>query len=127
MSLPDSYNQFLLSWNGGYPVPNLLAVPNCGETLIAFLYGMGEEGQAGDLLSEQEQARDFEQLPEGWLRIGHDPGGNSLLLCTVGPLCGQVYYWDSAYFFEPSSDEGNTYWIADSIQALLASLRPPPE
>jgi hypothetical protein len=127
VSLPQSYRQFLLADNGGYPVPNRLLVPECGETLVDVLYGMREEGQPYDLLSEQEQVRDFGQIPEGWLRIGHDPGGNSLLLCTEGEKCGQVYYWDSAAFFEGSSDEGNTYPVAESIQALLASLTPPPE
>jgi hypothetical protein len=122
IKFPEDYARFLCTINGGIPHPNGFMVPGCGEALADFLYGLSDERSRGDLEFQQELPTDFQQLPAGWLVIGHDPGGNSLILATAGEERGRVFYWDSAGFW--ASDDGeNTFSLASSFTEFVESLR----
>jgi SMI1 / KNR4 family (SUKH-1) len=120
--LPADYKHFLRTVNGGVPTPNCFSVPDRGDALVDFLYGIGQERTAADLEFEQEQATLFDPLPPGVLAIGHDPGGNTLLLATLGGDGGRVFYWDRTGLWV-REDRQNTFPIAGSFTELLVSLR----
>jgi hypothetical protein len=121
ITFPDEYRQFLLSFNGGRPAPQQVDIPNTDHSVLVFvLYGIKEKRTAGDLAYELHRHR--ADLPEGYLPIGHDPGGSPFLLATAGENRGRVFFWDRTWFFEDSAAGGNTYWLADSLPALLDSL-----
>jgi hypothetical protein len=121
ISLPSLYRNFLQTVNGGLPTPNKFEIPDCGESALAdVLYGLAPSSQAGDLGVEYEQLRN--ELPEGFLPIGHDPGGNYLLLATIGDRAGRIYYWDATHFFRSSNESRDTYLIAKNLDEFLESL-----
>ena len=123
LSLPPDYRSFLLDYNG-CPDPNVFHVPDLGEdVLVGVLYRIRSSRSGCDLLAEYRE--EIDRLPPGFLIIGHDPGGNRLLLGTLGEDRGRVYYWDSCYFFPQSNDEdGNTFLVAESFQEFLDGLAP---
>jgi hypothetical protein len=121
ISFPDDYKQFLLSHNGGYPTPQQLDIPKTGHSvLLDVLYGIGEDRVPGDLVYEFR--RHLDDLPEGFIPIGHDPGACYFLMGTTGKYRGRVYFWDRTWFFKESSEKGNTYWLSDSFTGFLNSL-----
>jgi hypothetical protein len=120
-TLPDSYKEFLLTWNGGEPSANVFTIADCDQSAILDLfYGIADSRQPGDL--ETERANRLDDLPDWLLPIGHDPGGNCILLATSGENRGRVYYWDSRRFFECSTEEQNTYLLANTFGEFLVSM-----
>jgi hypothetical protein len=89
--------------------------------LADFLYGIGRERTAGDLEFEQKQATLWDPLPPGFLAIGHDPGGSTLLLATLGQDAGRVYFWDRAGLWV-LEDGHNTFPVAASFSEFVGSL-----
>ena len=63
-----------------------------------------------------------DDIPEGALLIGDFQDGGFLLLIPDGDYKG-VYYYDHAYTFESSDDDGNTYFLADTFEAFINSLK----
>lgn len=122
LKLPADYKKFLRSTNGGVPEPNCFTVPGGGDALADFLYGIRHERVRGDLEHEQGQAAQWEPLPAGFIVIGHDPGGNRLLLATAGRDAGRVFFWDRVGFWRRKNG-GNTFHVADSFTAFIDSLR----
>ena len=119
LTLPEQYREFLKQRNGGQPTPNKCYIPDCRESaLVDLLYGIGSAGDAGDLPTEYDRIR--EELPDGFLPIGHDPGGNYLLLRVTGS--GEVFYWDATHFFSGSDDSGDTYMVSPGWNDFLFSL-----
>jgi cell wall assembly regulator SMI1 len=115
--LPQDYKSFLLEHNGGTPEKTLFQIPDCdGDALVDYFLGIDRPN--GDLLDWKEELAD--DLGEEYLPIAFDPGGNALLLKLSE---GTILYWDSARHFPVSTDEENTFWIADSFTQLLSSLR----
>src|SRR5262249_49087927 len=100
-------------------------VPNRGPALAAILYGIRDERTAADLEYEQEQATLWDPLPPRFVTIGHDPGGNTLLLATLGKDAGQVFFWDRVGFWV-HEDGHNTFPVAASFTAFMAPLRDSP-
>ncbi len=121
LSLPEDYKTFLISCNGGIPFPHQLDIPNTKHAvLLDVLYGIKDERTPGDLVYELQHHQP--DLPEGFLPIGHDPGGSPFLMGTTGQYRGRVYFWDRTWFFKESSSSENTYWLADGFIELLNSL-----
>lgn len=126
ISLPEHYKRFLLQINGGWPKPNAFHIRAAQAWGTAdFLYGIAGKDVSGDLESEQEEHRERGSVESGMLVIGHDPGGNLLILDTEGKRRGVVYYWDASYLYAASNEqEGNTYIIAPTFQGFLDGLQP---
>ena len=120
-SLPTEYRDFLLHCNGGVPSPQQVDIPKTPHSvLIGYLYGILPNRSRGDL--EYETDRMSENLPDGFIAIGHDPGGNSFLLATQGEGRGRVYFWDKRGLLSIKEGSGNTFWLADNISDLIQSV-----
>jgi hypothetical protein len=126
VKLPEDYKQFLCLTNGGIPEPDCFNVPDRGDALVDYLYGIREERTHGDLEWEQKQASLWDPLPAGFVAIGHDPGGSMLLLATLGEDAGQVFFWDRSGLWL-REDGHNTFSVAASFTAFIESLRELPE
>jgi hypothetical protein len=121
VSFPEDYKQFLLTYNGGIPYPQRVKIPNTNHTvLLDFFYGIMKVPDCRDLTYAYRISKD--DLPEGVIPIGHDPGGNPFFLWTVGDQRGYVYFWDRRSFFSESIDSTDVYYLAESFTSLLASL-----
>jgi hypothetical protein len=57
VQLPNDYKDFLLTTNGGTPVPNTLTVVSRADALVAHRYGIRGERITGDLEQEQVSLR----------------------------------------------------------------------
>jgi hypothetical protein len=123
VTFPDDYKQFLLTHNGGRPDPNCFSVKDRGDSLVEMLYGIQDSRTHNDLVRELEWATELEPLPNGFIAIGHDPGGGSLLLSTTGSDRGEVYFWARSWLWV-QEDGYNTFPVANSFQAFLESLKP---
>ncbi len=121
IQLPADYKRFLRTTNGGIPKPNHFLVPDRGGALADFLYGLRTERMRGDLEFEQKQATLYDPLPPGFITIGHDPGGSSILLATLGDKAGRVFFWDRAGLWV-RDDGHNTFPVATSFTEFLESL-----
>jgi hypothetical protein len=124
MSLPPLYRGYLLSANGGQPSKYLaFAIPEIagdrGKVMLGALYGIGADGSSLDLLTEYEEYKDV--IPNGFIPIGEDPGGNQLLLATDGRDKEAIFFWDRAGFLAKHSGK-NLFRIADGITLFLESL-----
>ena len=125
VKLPADYKRFLRTANGGIPAPNCLNVPDRGDALCDILYGISKRREPGDLGWEQEQASQWDPLPRGFVAIGRDPGGSTLLLATSGKQAGEILFWDRNGFWI-REDGHNTFPVANSFTAFLAALREMP-
>ena len=126
VKFPSDYKRFLRTTNGGCPKPDCFLVPERGPALVGILYGVRSERTHADLEYEQKQATLWDPLPPGFVAIGHDPGGNRLLMATLGKDTGQVFFWDKVGFWV--RDDGiNTFPVATSFTEFVESLRDLPQ
>jgi hypothetical protein len=116
-TFPEDYRNFLIIHNGGQPERQILNVPDCeNDVIINIFFGIGKpHADIQFWLNELE-----DDLKGAFIPIGFDPGANALLMERSD---GNFYYWDSARHFPCSSDEENTFWVADSFYDLLEKLR----
>jgi hypothetical protein len=121
VELPVDYKRFLQTINGGCPEPNSFTVPQRGDALVGILYGIRPERISCDLEYEQEQATLWDPLPAGYIAIGDDPGGSSLLLSTRGMDSGCVLFWDRNGLWV-REDGHNTFPVAKSFSEFVESL-----
>jgi len=122
ITLPSEYKAFLRLHNGGRPTPNQAVIPKINEpVLVDILYGIASTRQPADIDTEFQEIR--EAVGEGFLPIGHDPGGNYFLLAISGGVVESIYYWDACRAFAASNETENTYFVAKGIEELLSSLK----
>jgi hypothetical protein len=126
VKLPADYKRFLRTINGGCPKPDSFLVPDRGPAMVGILYGVGPERSPADLEYEQGEATLWDLLPPGFVAIGHDPGGNTLLLGTLGKDAGRVFFWDRNGLWV-REDGHNTFPVAASFTAFVDSLRELPD
>ena len=100
------------------PEHTLFTIPDCaGEALVDLFLGIDRPDE-----SIGEWMKEFcDDLPEGWIPIGFDPGGNVILMDLIDD--GTIYYWDFGRHFPQSTDDDNTFWIANSFSDLLKHLK----
>lgn len=120
ITLPQSYKDYLLQWNGGRPSWTILDVPKWPgkATALHFLFGI-HAGKRNNLGLWYDELRD--RLPEGFLAIGVDMGGGFLCLGTSGKFVGEVWYWDSSNDYD--LDDGTMFRVGTSIGQFLNQLR----
>lgn len=120
--MPNDYRQFLLNNNGGVVNDQTFFVEGLGqEVLMDVFYGIAIFH--GRTLNIDYWLQEYKgEIGGNELVIGRDPGGHQLLYITEGEDKG-IYYWDANYFFAQSSEQGNTYFVADSFMAFCESLR----
>jgi hypothetical protein len=126
VKLPADYKRFLRTTNGGCPKPDTFLVPDRGPAMVGILYGVAPERSPADLEYEQGEAALWDPLPTGFVAIGHDPGGNTFLLGTLGADAGRVFFWDRNGLWV-REDGHNTFPVAASFTAFVESLRELPD
>lgn len=130
VKLPDAYKRFLLETNGGEPEPNYFEipeVPNAGS-IVDYFNGISVSTPYGNLDAALDMYQD--RLPDGFIAIGADPGGNVLCLGITMPHLGKLYYWDHHDELDKrgrsKKDMSNMYWLADDLYDFLDNLREMP-
>lgn len=128
-TLPREYKDFLLAHNGGCSkknVYNFLEVKNSSNIAYFFaFYGIHVDFYSeiyDDLLKEYYRHKD--NIPEDFIPIGTDSGGNYICLGINDMYYDKVYFWDH----EEQPDEGcipnmsNMYLIGNSFVNFINSL-----
>ncbi len=120
--LPDDYKQFLCEYNGGSARYNYFWVDDLDVELpLHVLYGLGLDKNL-DLKTWNDEYID--DLFSNSVIIGHDPGSGLIVLINDNED-GGIYYWDHTFNFEQSSEDENTYKIADTFQDFINGLKTP--
>lgn len=122
-SLPPAYRRYLLSQNGGSPSDYLeFRIPGVtgemGEVMLGAMYGIGNRGNGIDLETQYEEFNDV--VPQGYIPIGEDPGGNMLLLAIHDPSKDNIVFWDRVGLLATGQ---NLFTVANDINQFLDSLR----
>jgi len=119
--LPKDYRAFLKENNGGYPEPD------------GFDFMDGSDGSSVDKFLEVNNSKDEsiieyylsykKRIPEDFLPIAKDPGGN-IILIKANSEDSQIYFWDHENEAEEgeSPGMGNMHLIASSLQEFLDNL-----
>jgi hypothetical protein len=115
--LPKHYVDFLLKYNGGYPrESNFKISDDQGESLVNKFYGIGD--------MRSNLAKVFEvlegEIPEDFISIANDPGGNEILLGVSGEYQDKIYLW--IHDIEPEDEMGNVFILADSFSEFFNNL-----
>ena len=118
--LPKDYKNFLIQNDGVKFVNYCCFYVNVlkQKVLIDVLYDV-TGAKKYSIARKNNTFKD--EIPENSVLIGEDPGGTPILLICEGKNSG-VYLFDNNYFFKGSSDEQNTYWLADTFTAFMNSL-----
>lgn len=122
VSLPADYKEFLLKHNGICTENTIVRIEAIEEeTLLNVLFSC--DNQLNRALTLEYWNTEYkDDIPESALLIGDFQDGGFLLLIPDGDYKG-VYYYDHAYTFESSDDDGNTYLLADTFEAFINSLK----
>jgi len=120
--LPLPYRQFLLEYNGGRVSPDCFDFNRNGEedgSMVDWFLRIGDEGWS-NMYKYLEVYKD--RVPDGFMPIAHDPGGNLILISLQGD--GRIYYWDHDEEVEEGQAPGtrNVYLVANSFPEFLDSL-----
>jgi hypothetical protein len=127
ISLPAEYLEFLVTSNGGKPVPSDFSFEARGELVEATVhYFLAIRDGTNGLAFYWENMRG--RMPAELVPIASDPGGNLICLGVSGEVRGKVYFWDH----ELESDDEPPGWdnfslIAGSFTEFLAGLQDLPD
>lgn len=122
--LPEDYKEFLSKYNGGTSkvrYSKFFVKELNHEIPLDVLYGIGVTRTFD--LSECFEEFEEDMLPNS-LIIGDDPSSGLIVLITDTENHG-VHYWDHSFYFPQSSEEENTYKIADSFKGFINGLKNP--
>lgn len=113
--LPLEYRDFLRNFNGGVPVPNVVATKD-NERVINFFFPIKypKNYPGGFYACAEDYAM---RIPDGMLPIASSGGGDLILIQSGEENHGKVYYWD--HELESESDASNYY---DNVELLAASF-----
>lgn len=117
VELPKQYVDFLLEYNGGYPHESSFKISdNEGESLVNKFYGIGDmKSNLGKVFEILEG-----EIPEDFVSIANDPGGNEILLGVNGEYQERVFFW--AHDIEPEEEMGNMFILSDSFREFFNGL-----
>ncbi|MFS0765701.1 MULTISPECIES: SMI1/KNR4 family protein [Peribacillus] len=117
VTLPKQYVDFLLEYNGGYPQESSFKISDDeGESLVNKFYGIRDmKSNLGKVFEVLEG-----EIPEDFISIANDPGGNEILLGVSGEYQGKVYFW--FHDIELEDEMGNMFILADSFDEFLNNL-----
>jgi SMI1/KNR4 family protein SUKH-1 len=115
--LPPDYRAFLMRFNGGLPEPAIMDVPGLAEspTDVQVFFGVRRNIESSNVSWNWNVYKD--RIPESFLPIACDSGGN--LYCTklASPDRGEIIY------IELSRGLTRSYRVAATFTELLDSLR----
>jgi SMI1-KNR4 cell-wall len=121
-ALPQDYKNFLIQTNGGRLEDSTFYVGELEQDILMnVFYGYEvEKDKVLNIVFWLDKYND--EIPEQSLLIGNEPGGAFILYIPYGDDCG-VYFYDDSYVFPQSSDEQNTYYIAETFQEFYEGLK----
>jgi cell wall assembly regulator SMI1 len=124
--LPSDYRRFLQTYDGGRPKPRAFSFyeDDNGSSIHSF-YGIKQD-EYRDIRDAIETYKG--RIPERFLPIAYDEGGNRICLSLYGDDRGYVYFWDheleadETQGFTPETTNNLTL-ISKSFTDFLNSLR----
>ena len=117
LALPEDYKDFLYNFNGGlFESTTVVKLKNMGENInLSILFGVEGVGVGDENTNVDFWMSEYgDELPPGVVIIGDALEHGFILLLCEGEESG-IYYWDDTRYFKCSSDEGNTYFIAETF------------
>jgi hypothetical protein len=116
---PVQYRDFLLEYNGGNVRPNVFKISDDeGETALNTLYGLDIDESYDELSSVFDSL--YGEIPDEFISIGDDSGGNQICLGISGEYVGKIYIF--LHNIEPTEEMSNMFLISDSFDSFLDSL-----
>lgn len=128
--LPEDYQEFLLTYNGGkFESTAMLLIPELDKKVaLEYLYGFDYDLAHANTNLEKNYGYNFNyQLNGETLVIGHcktETGYLTLMIVHTEDLSG-IYVCDLFYdefALEESSEMNNSYYIASTFNELLSTL-----
>lgn len=117
INLPNEYKDFLLRYNGGYPKASTFKISDeYGESVVNKFYGIGNMKGNLDKVYEILDG----ELPEGFISIGSDPGGNEICIGIDEKYYGKIYFW--IHDMESDEELSNMFFLADSFTSFFENL-----
>lgn len=115
VKLPEDYKQFLDKWNGGIPSLGTFIINDAeGKSSVSLFYGFTDDDDYSIIDNAILFDNDYEN---SYMPIGHDPGGNKIVVCISGNDFGKVYFCDHEV-----APPKNLYLIANSFTEFLEKL-----
>ncbi|NQX62518.1 SMI1/KNR4 family protein [Paenibacillus qinlingensis] len=124
IKLPNDYKEFLLKYNGGNPIPNVMFTTKNGilTSYLVYVHPLFER-EMPSLVSNFLYFNKEEKIPSNLIAIGHDPLRNLVCISLAGNDSGFVYYWD---FMNDDCDNpsyNHLVLIAKSFSEFIEGLR----
>ena len=116
LKLPEQYVDFLLTkYNGGYPEKSTFKISDEeGESIVNKFYGIGNmKGNLGKVFEVLDG-----ELPEGFISIANDPGGNEICIGIGERYFGEIYFW--MHDMESDEEMENTFFFKSTFNTLFS-------
>ena len=113
---------FLEEYNGGKPTPNSFDFDDGNDASYVDNFLSITENDENKSICEYMSTYKG-RIPEGFLIIAHDPGGNLILLGVTNDQRG-IYFWDHEMEAEDDEEPSfkNMHFVTETIERLLSSL-----
>ena len=120
--LPEDYKSFLLQENGGrntaYRYKNLVRIPQVSEEInIDVMFGVSTNVKNGDIKQWTSEYQD--DLFPNSIIIGDTIQHGFIVFWLSNDNNAGIYYYDDTYEFASSTDDMNTYFLANSFSEFL--------
>ena len=120
--LPEDYKSFLLQENGGrntaYKYKNLVRIPQVSEEInIDVMFGVSTNVKNGDIKQWTSEYQD--DLFPNSIIIGDTIQHGFIVFWLSKDDNAGIYYYDDTYEFASSTDNMNTYFLANSFSEFL--------
>ncbi|MDR1451398.1 MAG: SMI1/KNR4 family protein [Helicobacteraceae bacterium] len=119
-SFPEEYRTHLLKYNGGKCKPNVFSfIENNKETKSSIDWFLAIYEGKYDNLKLYMDMYIFEEkrLPDYFIPIAHDSGGNLVCISCSENENGFVYFWD-----HENEGNNNVYLISESFNTFIKNL-----
>ena len=120
--LPEDYKSFLLQENGGrntaYRYKNLVRIPQVSEEInIDVMFGVSTNVKNWDIKQWTSEYQD--DLFPNSIIIGDTIQHGFIVFWLSKDDNAGIYYYDDTYEFASSTDNMNTYFLANSFSEFL--------
>ena len=120
--LPEDYKSFLLQENGGrntaYKYKNLVRISQISEEInIDVMFGVSTNVKNGDIKQWTSEYQD--DLFPNSIIIGDTIQHGFIVFWLSKDDNAGIYYYDDTYEFASSTDNMNTYFLANSFSEFL--------
>lgn len=118
--LPRDYREFLLTYNGGAPTPDVIDILGFDEspTDVQIFFGVGRTIESSCIRWNLEVLSG--RLTRGVVPIARDSGGNVFGLSL---LTGTISYYDLDSVYGDLVATPKCYWVAPEFNSFVSRLR----